>query len=87
MTPQEIRSKFEHGAPDRFLAFYYAIQDIVSDEITCNRYKQQKIAIITSAAKEVYKAAKAKYMETMDKADWIAFCNAKRTCMLLGVRI
>ena len=51
MTPQEIRSKFEHGAPDRFLAFYYAIQGIVSDEITCNRYKQQKIAIITSAAK------------------------------------
>lgn len=51
MTPQEIRSKFEHGAPDRFLAFYYTIQDIVSDEITCNRYKQQKIAIITSAAK------------------------------------
>lgn len=50
MTPQEIRSKFEHGAPDRFLAFYYAIQDIVSDEITCDRYKQQKIAILTSAA-------------------------------------
>lgn len=40
-----------------------------------------------AAAKEVYKAAKAKYMETMDKADCIAFCNAKRTCMLLGVRI
>lgn len=40
-----------------------------------------------AAAKEVYKAAKAKYMETMDKADWIAFCNAKRTRMLLGVRI
>lgn len=51
MTPQEIRSKFEHGAPDRFLAFYYTVQDIVGNETTCDRYKQQKIAIITSAAK------------------------------------
>ena len=40
-----------------------------------------------AAAKEVYKASKAKYMETMGKADWITFCNAKRTCLLLGVRI
>lgn len=51
MTPQEIRKRFEHGSPDRFLAFYYAIQDIVSDEITCDRYKQQRISIIASAAK------------------------------------
>ena len=51
MTPQEIRSKFEHGAPDRFLAFYYAVQGIVGNETTCDRYKQQKIAIITSVAK------------------------------------
>ena len=51
MTPQEIRSRFEHGAPDRFLAFYYDVQDIVSDEIACDRYKQQRIAIIASAAK------------------------------------
>lgn len=32
MTPQEIRSKFEHGAPDRFLAFYYAVLAVVGDE-------------------------------------------------------
>lgn len=51
MTPQEIRSKFEHGAPDRFLAFYYAVLAVVGDEITCDRYKQQRIAIIASAAK------------------------------------
>lgn len=51
MTPQEIRSKFEHGSPDRFLAFYYAIQDIVAEATTCDRYKQQYIAISTSAAK------------------------------------
>lgn len=51
MTPQEIRSKFEHGAPDRFLAFYYAVLAVVGDEIACDRYKQQRIAIIASAAK------------------------------------
>ena len=51
MTPQEIRNKFEHGAPDRFLAFYYAVLAVVDDEIACDRYKQQRIAIIASAAK------------------------------------
>lgn len=38
-------------------------------------------------AKSKYIASKARYMETMDKADWIAFCEAKRVCMLLGVKI
>lgn len=36
-------------------------------------------------AKAAYKAAKARYMETASKADWIAFCDAKRLCMRLGV--
>lgn len=40
-----------------------------------------------AAAKKAYKAAKAKYMETMSKADWTAFCDARRVCMLLGVII
>lgn len=40
-----------------------------------------------SQAKAAYKAAMARYMETMSKTDWIAFCNAKRACMLLGVII
>lgn len=38
-------------------------------------------------AKEAYKESKKKYMETMIKADWVAFCKAKRTCMMLGVII
>ena len=50
MTPQEIRSKFEHGAPDRFLAFYYAVLAVVGDEITSDRYKQQRISLIAGAA-------------------------------------
>ena len=28
-------------------------------------------------AKSAYKDAKEKYLETMSKQDWIAFCNAK----------
>lgn len=34
-----------------------------------------------------YKAAKARYLDTMSNADWIAFCDAKRVCRLLGVII
>lgn len=40
-----------------------------------------------SQAKSAYKAAKARYLETMSKKDWAAFCEAKRACMLLGVII
>ena len=40
-----------------------------------------------AAALEAYKAAKARYTESMAQPDWIAFCNAKRVCMLLGVTI
>lgn len=38
-------------------------------------------------AKAAYKAAKSRYMETMSKADWIVFCDAKTVCMRLGVII
>ncbi len=38
-------------------------------------------------ALEKYKSAKAHYLETLSQSDWLAFCEAKRTCMLLGVRI
>ena len=37
-------------------------------------------------AMETYKAAKAKYMESMSKEDWKTFCDAKTVCMKLGVR-
>lgn len=39
------------------------------------------------AALDIYKAAKARYMETLNNTDWIAFCDAKRACMRLGVII
>lgn len=50
MTPEEIRSKFEHGAPDRFLSFYYAVLDIVGNKLACDRYKQQRISLVAGAA-------------------------------------
>ena len=40
-----------------------------------------------TAALTIYKAAKAAYLEDQSKENWITFCNARRTCMLLGVRI
>ena len=38
-------------------------------------------------ALETYKATKTNYMHNMTNANWIAFCDAKRTCRLLGVKI
>ncbi len=38
-------------------------------------------------ARATYSDAKARYLETMSNTDWIAFCDAKRACMLLGVII
>lgn len=38
-------------------------------------------------ALNIYKEAKKAYLEDMTNENWIAFCEAKRTCMLLGVRI
>lgn len=38
-------------------------------------------------AKAAYKVAKERYMETMSKADWIAFCDVRTVCMRLGVII
>lgn len=34
-----------------------------------------------------YKSTKAAYLQDMTNENWIAFCDAKRVCMLLGVRI
>lgn len=38
-------------------------------------------------AKSAYQSAKARYLETLSKKDWAAFCEAKKVCMLLGVII
>ena len=37
--------------------------------------------------KEIYKQAKDKYLQTGSQEDWISFCEARRNCMLLGIRI
>ena len=38
-------------------------------------------------ALRIYKEAKEKYLSDMTNKNWIEFCNAKSTCMKLGVRI
>lgn len=39
------------------------------------------------AAKEAYKAAKESYLKNSTTENWKKFCDAKKECMLLGVRI
>ena len=38
-------------------------------------------------AKKAYKEAKAAWQNDMNDANWRRFCEAKRVCMLLGIRI
>lgn len=38
-------------------------------------------------ALEEYKKARENHMKNATNENWIAFCNAKRNCMLLGVRV
>ena len=38
-------------------------------------------------ALRIYKEAKEKYLTNMNDKNWIEFCNAKSTCMKLGVII
>ena len=45
------------------------------------------IATDKAKAFENYKECKNKYLQTGTNSDWISFCEAKKTCMLLGVRI
>ena len=49
MTPQEIRNKFEHGSPDKYLAFFETVREIVANATDCDRYKMQKIKVALAA--------------------------------------
>lgn len=49
------------------------------------RYEDLKTAM--PKALETYKKTRADYIKSPCKENWIKFCEAKRTCMLLGVRI
>lgn len=40
-----------------------------------------------AAAKAVYMKARANYISDMSPENWLTLCEAKRNCMLLGVRI
>lgn len=49
MAPQEIRNKFEHGAPDKYLAFFETVREIVANAADCDRYKMQRIKAALAA--------------------------------------
>lgn len=49
-SPLKIRGLFENGAPDRYLAFFEAVEEIMRGETTCRTYKLQKIGILLDAA-------------------------------------
>ena len=38
-------------------------------------------------ALKAYKEAKQRYLKEMTEANWKSFCEAKTTCMRLGIRI
>lgn len=38
-------------------------------------------------ALQIYKETKKTYLENRTNENWIAFCDAKRNCMRLGIRI
>lgn len=40
-----------------------------------------------TTALENYRNARNAYLENKTNENWIKFCEAKRNCMLLGVRI
>ena len=50
MTPQEIRKRFEHGSPDKYLALFETVREIVTNDTDCDRYKMQKIKVALAAA-------------------------------------
>lgn len=49
MTPQEIRRRFEHGSPDKYLAFFETVREIVTNATDCDHYKMQRIKATLAA--------------------------------------
>lgn len=47
----------------------------------------KELEVKKATALENYKESKKNYIDNMNKGNWIAFCNAKKECMMLGVRI
>lgn len=46
-----------------------------------------KLDLEKKEALEKYKEAKQAYMNDMSQKNWIAYCDKKKACMLLGVII
>ena len=71
---------------DIFLFMCYNIYKLRDKNKT---HKMEVLNMYTNKeeALRIYKEAKEKYLSDMTNKNWIEFCNAKSTCMKLGVRI
>ena len=49
--------------------------------------EEKKMNEKKNEALKAYKEAKNKWLENRNESNWKEFCEAKRACMLLGVRI
>lgn len=75
--------------------FYKKSIDIVMqvcyniDTVKRTNHKLKGVLKMTNReeAKRIYKETKAAWLANQTNENWIAFCNAKRTCRLLGIRI
>lgn len=68
-TPLTIRSRFESGAPDRYLSFFESIQEIMHCDTTCKTYKLQKIGILLGAAESGQECWNRRHNETTTISD------------------
>ncbi|MBR0090253.1 MAG: hypothetical protein IJP92_00925 [Lachnospiraceae bacterium] len=46
-----------------------------------------KVELTKEEALQAYKEAKERYLQDRSEKNWKEFCEAKKRCMLLGVRI
>lgn len=62
---------------------------IITETRTQGKAQKQEVNTMTNKeeAKRAYKEAKAAWQNNMDEANWRRFCEAKRVCRLLGIRI
>jgi len=58
-------------------------------ESNTNQTEESKMNLEEKKAQALknYKEKRDAYMETISRENWIAFCDAKRVCRLMGVRI
>lgn len=72
--------------------WYNNIKDKGKVQIKCTHTLIQKgghkmLELDKKKALENYKEAKKQYLQNMTSENWVIYCETKKACMLLGVRI